>query len=242
MGNRTFFIALTLFFLLPWCLGLGKAPEKQEQDIHVSKEVKIDQQQDADKQARPEQKQQDKGASKARAEGGSAGKEAEVSKKKGQDGGLDQQALVEEAAPAEKELGELMLTEQEALLGDEERYYTRKGRMDPFEPFIHKEESENGQEEGEKKLERRKPQTPLEKIALSQLKLTAILRIPGENKSIAMVEDQTGKGYVVKQGAYIGEKGGQVVDILNDRIIIEEKYKDVYGKIAVREIEKKLQN
>ncbi|MFP4158137.1 MAG: pilus assembly protein PilP, partial [Desulfobacterales bacterium] len=148
-----------------------------------------------------------------------------------------------EASPGDMELGALMLDEEEALYGSEERYYTRAGRVDPFEPFIQKEGSENGEEqEQEQEVESREPQTPLEKIALSQLKLTAVLREPDKDTAIGMVEDKDGRGYVVKEGTYIGENGGQVEDVLRDRIIIQEKYKDAFGKIAVREIEKKLQN
>lgn len=242
MRNRTLFLAALLVFLLPWCLGLGNAPKKQERDIHVSKKVKIDQQEDTGKTAGKEKPaQKSSAAAEARSESEAGAPEIAPAEEQEQISGNGEG--LEDASSAEKELEDMMLTEQEALLGDEERYYTRKGRVDPFEPFINinEEESPNSPEE-EQELERRKPQTPLEKIALSQLKLTAILHVPGKNKSIAMVEDQTGKGYVVSQGTYIGEKGGQIVDILEDRIIVEEKYKDVFGKIAVREIEKKLQN
>ncbi|MFW5908830.1 MAG: pilus assembly protein PilP [Desulfosalsimonas sp.] len=251
MTNRTLFIAAILFFLLPLCMGLGKAPKEQEKDIHVSEEVKIDRVQEQEGEQQAGQKEEQKaGAKQKTADPGTAPKPGkdeepeeskEPEKQKAALSDPDAQDEQKEATPEEKELGELMLTEQEALFGDKERYYTRKGRIDPFEPFLSRQEPESSEEEGED-LRVRKPQTPLERIALSQLKLTAILRVPGEDRAVAMVEDKDGKGYVVRKDTYIGENGGQVADILRDRIIIKEKYKDVFGKVAEREIEKKFEN
>ena len=139
--------------------------------------------------------------------------------------------------PREKSEAEIR-KEVSALIGKKERFYSRKGRIDPFEPFLRKPEPEVSM--GEKtQLKRRTPRTPLEKIDLSKLRLTAILRTP--QKTRALVQEASGKGYVVKQGTYIGNKGGQVSKILKDRIMVEEKYLDVFGKISVRERELKLQ-
>lgn len=119
------------------------------------------------------------------------------------------------------------------------RFYSRRGRMDPFTPFLYKPEPEVTQTEQEQ-LQIREPQTPLERMDLAQLRLTVIMRAPGKIR--ALVEEASGKGYVVSEGTYIGNKGGQVTKILPDRVIIEEKYLDIYGKVAVRERELKLQN
>ncbi|MBS3808583.1 MAG: pilus assembly protein PilP [Desulfobacterales bacterium] len=236
MVNRTLIISALFFSLVPWCLGLGNAPQKPEQDIHVSEEVKIEDQEKKDQEkqeaktpAADKQEKQDKQPMAGDTEKEKAGEKARAE--------ADRKTKAEEE-PEE----EMMLNEEEALIQGEAQFYSRKDRVDPFEPFLHEEESESqqGEQSGEE-LDRRKPQTPLEKIALSQLRLTAIIQIPGKGEAIAMVEDQAGKGYTVKEGTYIGENGGQVVDILDDRLIIKEKYKDVFNKIAVREIEKKLQ-
>ncbi|MFW6333735.1 MAG: pilus assembly protein PilP [Desulfosalsimonas sp.] len=221
----------------------GNSPQEQEEDIHVSEEVEIEtQEQEEEAEQEQETEEQDEN-------GRQSDESSSAEKQEGrQDDEADKAEEAEEqedeensSSSPEKELSELMLTEQEALMGSEERYYTRRGRVDPFEPFLRREEAERDEQEGEE-IQRREPRTPLERIALSQLKLTAVLRIPGQEKAVAMVEDKGGKGYVVKEGTYIGENGGQVSDIIRDRIIIQEKYKDVFGKIAVREIEKKLQN
>jgi type IV pilus assembly protein PilP len=125
-----------------------------------------------------------------------------------------------------------------ALIGKKEQFYSRTGRIDPFEPFLRKPEPDVVSDE-DRMLERRIPRTPLEKIDLSQLQLTGVLRTSTTIR--AMVQDGSGKGYMIGEGTYMGNKGGQVTRILKDRVVVEEKYLDVFGKIAVRERELKLQ-
>jgi Tfp pilus assembly protein PilP len=124
------------------------------------------------------------------------------------------------------------------LMGKKQRFYSRKGRIDPFEPFLRKPEPDVTADE-QSKLTRRVPRTPLEKIDLSQLKLTAVLRTL--TKTRALVQEASGKGYVINEGTFIGNKGGQVSKIYKDRMMVEEKFLDVFGKISVREREMKLQ-
>ena len=126
--------------------------------------------------------------------------------------------------------------DMENFLGGRKKLYNPKGRLDPFAPFIHKPEAPVAT--GQEKIPRRIPMTPLEKVALSQLKLTGVLRMP--DKLCALVQEISGKGYIVKEGTYVGNRGGQVKKILKDRVVVEEKYLDVYGKIAVRKSELKL--
>jgi type IV pilus assembly protein PilP len=128
-------------------------------------------------------------------------------------------------------------TQNELFLGTGGKFYTREGKVDPFEPFLRVPEAEVSNEELEK-LQIRAPQTPLEKFDLDQLKLTGILFSPVKIR--ALIEENSGKGYIVSEGTYVGNKGGQVTKIMNDRVVVEEKYLDVLGKIAVREIELKL--
>ncbi len=118
--------------------------------------------------------------------------------------------------------------------------YDPKGRFDPFEPLF-KEQPKNIEETTPKqgKRERRKPQTPLERVALGQLKVTAIIRSPSGNR--ALVEDSTGKGYVVKKGTYIGLNAGQVIEIDKSRIVVEEEIESVMGELRIQNSELKLQ-
>jgi type IV pilus assembly protein PilP len=117
--------------------------------------------------------------------------------------------------------------------------YDPKGKVDPFEPLF-KEEPEPPELEisnGDRK--RRAPQTPLERVALSQVKLSAIMRSTAGNR--ALVEDATGKGYVIKKGTYIGLNAGQVIQIERDRVIIEEEIENLMGELIVQNTELKLQ-
>lgn len=112
--------------------------------------------------------------------------------------------------------------------------YSPEGKADPFARFIKsKEERERG-----KNINRRVPRTPLEKIDISQMKLTAIIQSPSGN--FGLIEEATGKGYVVTNGTFIGVNGGKIKRILNDHLILEEEVEDVFGKITTREIEVKL--
>jgi type IV pilus assembly protein PilP len=79
----------------------------------------------------------------------------------------------------------------------------------------------------------------LERIALSQLKLSAVIRAPSGNR--ALVEDGTGKGYVVTNGTYMGLNSGKVVQIANDRIVVEEEVENVLGEYTLKSTELKLQ-
>jgi type IV pilus assembly protein PilP len=115
--------------------------------------------------------------------------------------------------------------------------YDPKGRFDPFEPLFKEQTAQANA--SDKTREKRKPQTPLERIALSQLKLTAIIRAPSGN--CAMVEDATGKGYVVKKGTYIGLNSGRVTKIDDDRIVVEEEIENVMGALTLKNAELKLQ-
>jgi type IV pilus assembly protein PilP len=85
----------------------------------------------------------------------------------------------------------------------------------------------------------RKELTPLEKVDLSQLKLVATLRAASGNK--ALVEDSTGKGFVVNKGTFIGIHSGSVVEITSESIVVEEEIETLAGDIKIEKREIKLQ-
>ncbi len=116
--------------------------------------------------------------------------------------------------------------------------YDPEGRFDPFEPLF-KEETSDQQPIRKGKLKKRVPQTPLERVAIGQLKLSAIMRMTSGNRAI--VEDATGKGYVIKKGTYVGLNSGQVTRIENDRVLIEEEIENVMGELIIQNTELKLQ-
>lgn len=123
-------------------------------------------------------------------------------------------------------------------IADASPRYDPVGKIDPFAP-VYKEASVATEDNSEKKIVRRRPLTPLEKIDLSQLKLVGVIRAESGNR--ALVEDASGKGYVISKGSYVGIYGGRVVQIDKDRAFIEEEVEDIFGKISVSRKELKLQ-
>ncbi|MBL7203967.1 MAG: pilus assembly protein PilP [Desulfobacteraceae bacterium] len=81
--------------------------------------------------------------------------------------------------------------------------------------------------------------TELQKMGLSQLTLTAIVH--AGDVAWAMVRDESGRGFVLKKGTYIGTNGGVVsrIAITEKKIIIKEPYleKDLYIKYKPVEME-----
>jgi len=129
------------------------------------------------------------------------------------------QELVAEKSPAAKK----------TTISEISDLYNPEGKLDPFEPLFKKESVSLAV--GNKTIKQRKPLTPLEKVNLSQLTLVGIIQAPSGNR--ALVQETTGKGYVVKKGTYIGTNSGKIVQILKDRIIIEEESEDIYGKVSI---------
>jgi type IV pilus assembly protein PilP len=95
--------------------------------------------------------------------------------------------------------------------------YNPIGKPDPFKPFIEQELSLK------KKSESKLPISPLQREGITNFRLVGISG--DDHRRIAIVQDVKGKAYPIFLGTYIGQNGGRVVDILPDRIIIEEKIK-----------------
>ena len=115
--------------------------------------------------------------------------------------------------------------------------YNPKGKIDPFVPLFQEKPAETPV--ATKKRRKRIPRTPLEMIALSQLKLTAIILRPAGNK--ALLEEATGRGYVVIKGTPVGKNWGKITEILKDRIIVEEEVENLLGKVTLKRNEIKIQ-
>jgi len=112
--------------------------------------------------------------------------------------------------------------------------YSALGKIDPFEPLFR----EKAVSVKKKKDKKRMPRTPLERIDLSQLKLVGIILASSGNR--ALVEESSGKGYVIKKGTYIGVNAGKVVKIKKEKVVVEEEFEDVFGKTKLRQREIKL--
>ncbi|MEN6375236.1 MAG: pilus assembly protein PilP [Smithella sp.] len=94
--------------------------------------------------------------------------------------------------------------------------YNPAGKPDPFQPFVEEEVA------AKKKAEKKKASSifPLQRIEVEQFKLVGIAGDP--NRRVAMVEDVAKKFYPLSVGTCIGLNNGKVVEILPDRVIVEE--------------------
>ncbi|HZH04106.1 MAG TPA: pilus assembly protein PilP [Myxococcaceae bacterium] len=69
---------------------------------------------------------------------------------------------------------------------------------------------------------------PLCQWDLDQLQLVAV--VTGDASPIAMVEDPTGKGYIVRRNSPMGKQEGKVTQILRDSVVVTEFFVAPDGK------------
>ncbi|MBX7143381.1 MAG: pilus assembly protein PilP [Oligoflexia bacterium] len=130
-----------------------------------------------------------------------------------------------EPATAEEKLALLeQLNENTAKSG---YIYDPTGKRDPFRPYDIAPKQVNDASK-----------TPLERYNLGELKLTAVLK--GFDGPTAIVENAAGKGFSVKKGTKIGNNGGEVVEILPDKLLILETEIDFTGEKKTRTLELRL--
>ena len=116
---------------------------------------------------------------------------------------------LEEKVKVEKAL-EILLESMKT----EEFVYQIEGRADPFEPFI---SAEIMQEVAETSTP--ESLTGMRQFEPGQLSLVAIMFT--ESNPMAMVEDSSHKGYIIRRGTKIG-KSGVVSDILPNQVVIKQ--------------------
>lgn len=109
--------------------------------------------------------------------------------------------------------------------------YDPTNKPDPFKSFITIKE-ELGKEDKEE------PKTYLETLDISQLTLSAIV-IAGK-RNWALIRDSKGDGHIIKAGTPIGKRGGRVIRISAQEVIIREHFKNIKGKKIVKDISMKL--
>ncbi len=112
--------------------------------------------------------------------------------------------------------------------------YQLEGRPDPFMPFIQPkvgarlDMDEIVDDTGDV------PLTGMQIFEPGQLKLVGILETGG--KKIAMVEDDTGKGYVINEGTLIGKKGVVSRITADNDVVITETARTRAGKEIVNTV------
>ena len=136
----------------------------------------------------------------------------------------DTTVMIEESLKVEKALVELLES-----MKIEAFTYETEGRSDPFTPFI----SEKVIQPVEANVQEPEKLTGMRQFEPGQLSLVAIMFT--ESNPMAMVEDSSHKGYIIRRGTKIG-RSGIVSNILPNQVIIkqlsysmarEKKYKTV---------------
>ena len=144
-------------------------------------------------------------------------------------------SLTKNSAPPSTGKAEYMPANAMGLAEHDFPHYSATGKIDPFVPLI-RETVIKKPNLSKFPLTDNPNKGPLEKIDLSQLKLTAIvIRDRGGNRGL--VEESSGKGHIVVLNTKIGTRGGKVVEIGKDRLIIEEKGTDASGRIIAKKRE-----
>ena len=106
-----------------------------------------------------------------------------------------------------------------------EFYYNPVGKRDPFRSYLtvlQESSSNSSNERTQRQLE------DTETYELDQYRLTAI--VSGTLNPMAMVEDPTGEGHVLKIGSRIGKNGGRITRITSDAIVIIEEFRAPTGE------------
>jgi type IV pilus assembly protein PilP len=111
----------------------------------------------------------------------------------------------------------------DAAEADGNPVYNPAGRRDPFRPFTL-----------DIRREVHAQLTPLQRYELGQL--TVVGTVWELSPPRGMVEDGVGMGYIVTLGTPIGRNGGVVTAIEPERIIVEERVLDFYGKEQVNRV------
>ncbi|MGH0037780.1 MAG: pilus assembly protein PilP [Myxococcota bacterium] len=104
--------------------------------------------------------------------------------------------------------------------------YDSTGKRDPFRSFRWEREQEVA-DEG--------TLGPLEQFELEQLDVTAV--IWSTHRPRALVEDPSGRSYIVHEGTRIGKNDGLVIHIGDNLVLVKETYVDFAGEQTTKDVE-----
>jgi len=121
---------------------------------------------------------------------------------------------------------------EEAGLGTvEEGYaYDPTGKRDPFRSFVL----------DLKKVESETERGPLEQFDLNQLSLVGV--VWSASRPRALIQDPSGRGYIVGEGARIGKNEGEIVEIGDSVVLVKEVYVDYLGARTAKDIEMRIRH
>jgi type IV pilus assembly protein PilP len=113
---------------------------------------------------------------------------------------------------------------------DDNYRYDPTGKPDPFRSYVKVFLS--------RQKDRDAPSTPLERFDLSQLSVTAV--VWGNESARALINDPSGKGYIISVGTPIGKNNGRVTRIDDNLVLVKETYVDFRGQATTKDIEMRL--
>lgn len=108
--------------------------------------------------------------------------------------------------------------------------YDRYDRSDPFQPFLR---DKAGARLSDTEVEDYGELTGMQKFEPGQLLVVAIVQT--QRGPIAMVQDSTGKGYVVSTGLKLG-KNGVIEEITDNMILVKQKKIMTSGAVRYRDV------
>jgi Tfp pilus assembly protein PilP len=76
---------------------------------------------------------------------------------------------------------------------------------------------------------------PLEQFELAQLNVTAVIWSTKQPR--ALVEDPSGRSYIVHEGTRIGKNDGLVIHIGDNLVLVKETYVDFAGEQTTKDVE-----
>lgn len=97
--------------------------------------------------------------------------------------------------------------------------------VDPFKPFI---------KTGLEKPKTKDNLLPIQRVNLSELTLKGIIYVP--KHPMALINDNSGKAYIIKIGDPIGPLG-HVQSITKEKVIVKEVYTDIFEGKKTRLVE-----
>ncbi len=112
--------------------------------------------------------------------------------------------------------------------------YILENRVDPFMPFITEKAASQSTEDMNEIVDTNETLTGMQIFEPGQLSLVALVEKEGEK--MAMVQDFTGKGYVITEGTKIGKRG-VVKEIASNKVLIEETAQTRAGKKIITHID-----
>lgn len=126
------------------------------------------------------------------------------------------------AAPVKQEAVSKVAEKSSAdLKADSDKF--RAALRNPFQSYNVPEPTKGGRVLG-----------PLECCELGLFRLMAV--ISGTNRSRALIMAPDGQKYITKKGDVMGLRGGKIIRIYKNKIIVEEKFKGPSGKKMVTEL------